>query len=44
MNKETYERLEMGVTKLSHEDVITTSGGLAPVGFSPEPWEMHVDP
>lgn len=43
MNKEAYERLEMDVTKLNREDVITTSG-LAPVGFSPDPWEMHVDP
>ena len=31
MNKETYERLMMDVTKFDVEDVITTSGGNDPL-------------
>ncbi len=44
MNKETYERLQMDVTTIDIEDVITTSG-VEPVGFNPEnPWEMPNKP
>ena len=46
MNKETYERLAMDVTKFDVEDVITTSGTEptgAPPTFDPDnPWEMPV--
>ena len=39
MNKETYERLMMDVTKFDVEDVITTSG----VGPGPGPGGMTFD-
>ena len=40
MNKETYERPLMDVTKFDVEDVIITSGS-EPVGFQPDnPWEV----
>ena len=43
MNKATYERLNMDVTKFDAEDVITTSGigpgGNTPPNFSTGPWE-----
>lgn len=50
MNKESYERLQMDVTKFDVEDVITTSGvgpggggGSTPPAFEPtNPWEMPV--
>ena len=46
MNKETYERLAMDVTKFDVEDVITTSGGGTsehPVSFAPtDMFEMAV--
>ena len=46
MMKETYERLDMDVTKFDVEDVITTSGEEptgGPPAFDPKnPWEMPV--
>ena len=47
MNKETYERLMMDVTKFDVEDVITTSGvgpGPGPGGNDPlDPYELLPD-
>ena len=44
MNKESYERLNMDVTKFDVEDIITTSdnepGGVS--GLTPDPWELPV--
>ena len=43
MNKETYERLMMDVTKFDVEDVITTSG-VGPGGNDPlDPYELVPD-
>lgn len=39
MKKESYERLNMDVTKFDVEDVITTSGENIPP-FAPTGWEL----
>lgn len=44
MNKETYERLEMDVTKFDVEDVITTSGVGPGPGPGPGPTPPDYDP
>ena len=45
MNKETYERLMMDVTKFDVEDVITTSGGGSGGGGNDplDPYELLPD-